>query len=478
MFFGTTPACIREYLAKVIREHRPNRVIEPCAGNFALSLVVGAVDKSIPIISGDVSIYSVALGCAFEGRDSGIRLVDGILDDYPFWRGKESPDEIAAIMLVMMEVAKLRAKQETRYYGRMLRIFERNLEATWGETLKKVETARESLPEEFRFFGQDCVETIQHVQEDDLVLYDPPYFAGDYENMFRELNECFTWEPIRYTEINEELRHQHMIQMAETGARVYHRPENDIEVPGFEKVFEYEYKADKSYRLYNNTESMPGAGKRELMPSTDHVYDVLYGDELWRKAKVEIVKTDGRTSNHFRLAWSRKALLRDTGDRFLIVIGGKVCGVLAITSGLAYGSPYAVIISDAVPLHTPYNRLSQLPLCIALSDEFLQRYNDFSMWEHVGFTTKAYTNNQSSMKYRKLFEKIKVENSKLVGKTNQNFEITYRCEQMKFRTVKQAYQFWFDKYAADVTLTAMHQKAEIETPKVTPNRKRATQPRG
>jgi len=179
MFFGTTPAPVRDYLASELQRTKSKRVFEPCAGNFVLSFVCGALDKTIEVRSGDVSLYSVAIGCGLASKDIGIKLKDEYLETYPFFKGKSSPIEVAATVIMWAELAKNLERKHIAYYASLARDLTENAEKYFVEILGKIKKAKESLGN-FSFTAQDACITIQDAGEGDFVLYDPSSTPGKY----------------------------------------------------------------------------------------------------------------------------------------------------------------------------------------------------------------------------------------------------------------------------------------------------------
>jgi hypothetical protein len=452
MFFGTTPGPVRDYLASEIRRIAPSRVFEPCAGNFVLSFVCGAINKQIEVRSGDVSLYSVAIGHGLANQDGGIRLKPEVVDRYPFFKDKTSPAEIAATVILWAELAINLEKSHIAYCRAIARDVESNLPKVFGQVLSKVEKAKEALGK-FTFTAQDACKTLQDVQSGDFVLYDPPYYLGDYEKMYEALVKYFDFPKIPYTQITEEIKLAQLQELRQRGADVFFRceevPEN---TPGFNVVFKYLYKAEKYYYVLSNSKSEPAHGWRQILPSRKARYDVLWGKELEPGMTAEIVPVASDLANHYRLLWTKKAMMRDAGNKFLLVVGGKVCGVISIMSADRYGHQNAVIVADAAPLNTPYRRLGKLVLYTILSREFLERINKTFMWEHTGFTTLAYTNNPVSMKYRGLFE---LADRKTGAPGGHKYTLTYRTSVLPFDTIQQGYDEWLRKFGDDLVTAEM-----------------------
>lgn len=449
MFLGTTTVEVRDYLARELRSLKPTKVFEPCAGNFVVSMLCGAIDKKITVRSGDVSLYSVAVGCGLGGIDSGIRLRESLEEEYPGFAGKTSPEEVAALAIIFLELALYRKKMHIKYYANLERDIRSDQAGYFDLVLKKVQAAK-ALLGDFRFVPMDCFESILEAKAGDVVFFDPPYFSGksdDYAKCSAALAECFHAPRIPFTEVTDELRIAALKDMSARGCIVYYRPEDEVEIEGFEKCFQFEYRANKNYLVYSNRHQIVGHGRRILMPEKPTKFDVVFEDtEFGPDAKLEVVPVDAKTANHYRLMWTKKAAMKNLGRSFAVIVDGVIAGVVAIEPSLAFGSRFAVIVSDAAPHHTKYRRLGRLVLYAILNKEFLSRINDLAMHEHTGYTTVAYTNAAVSMKYRGLFELVKREKGDGIESQNR---LIYRTEEMQTDTIQEAYRKWYGKHGKD-----------------------------
>ena len=68
------------------------------------------------------------------------------------------------------------------------------------------------------------------------------------------------------------------------------------------------------------------------------------------------------------------------------------------------------------------------------------------MWEHLGFTTRVFTNAPSSMKYRGKF-KLKTREEDKDG--NYKYKLIYQNTENLCKTYKQALSEWIDKFSKD-----------------------------
>jgi hypothetical protein len=450
MFWGTTPTPIRNYLGRELRLRKPTRVFEPFAGNFVIAQIVGSIDRSIPVTSSDVSLYSVAIGLGLTGQDKGIRLKPEYGVMYPAFANQTDPLSIAALVIIFSELATCRAKMgRIRYYAQL----EKDIRVRAGDYIQQVRAkvaAAKAMLGAFTFYGQDAAETLQLVQPGDTVFFDPPYEALSYEKEYGRLTDYFDWEQPRFTEFSDEVKAKWLQDLTERKATVYYRPPKAVSIPGYEEVFRYEYKNDFTeqnlWRLYCNADALKAQGRASLLHEEGRRWDTVFEDTvLTRDTVVRVAEIPAAAANHYRVLWTKKVSPRQAEYSFGVFLDGKIAGVIGLLSGQQFGSKFSCIMADAAPWYTRYRRLSKLVLYLILTEQLLRTLNDRTMHEHTGYTTMAYTDRPVSMKYRGLFDLAE----RKVGDDGKPC-LVYRAEKMRWPTFADAYKAWFDQHGAEI----------------------------
>lgn len=450
MFHGTTTAPVRAYLARELKAVKPKRLFEPFAGIFMVSQITGMVSPETTVLSSEVSLYSVAIGCGLAGRAAPIKAKPLLAETFPALAGYTTPVQMAAIIIFMAEAAIARKKAgKTPYYETLFHDLQIRSTKYVDDIVKQVEKAKAHMPKDFQFHASDGVALLEQAQAGDFVFYDPPFYSGDYEKMFAALDDYFEMESIPYTNVTSDLKNEHLAALAAKGCHVYYRCEAPIEIPGFELVFRAEYKFNGAFLVYANKAVTRGLIRHEVMQDRAKPYlTVMPTTEITQKSKVQIVPVPSPVANHYRLQWTKKANMRDLSKPYLFTIDGRVAGVIVIETGRFFGTSYALIVSDCTTTATSYRKLSKLLLLCILTDEFRKVVNDAFMWEHEGFTTIAYTDHDSSMKYRGLFELAEKQKGE-DGVEGKKYKLLYRTKTMRNPTIKGAFQQWFQKHSND-----------------------------
>jgi hypothetical protein len=399
-------------------------------------------------VSGDVSKYSIAIGGGLADRDLGVRLAEGLQQEYESFAGRNSPTDVAALALIFSELAIYREKMHIKYYASLAQDIYANQEAYLQQATEKIVSARQLLGD-FEFIARDAVVTLADVGAGDVVFYDPPFWIDGYGKMFEAFDKCFTMPAVNFIPITEELKSQALCELHNKGAIVFYRPEDEVEINGYAKVFEYLYKANgRRYYVYSNSQVQCAQGWAVTFREEQQQYDVLFEDaELPLKADVKLVPLGTNAANHYRMMWTKKVSPRAAEASWGLCIDGKLAGIIGIKSGVWFGSSYAAIFSDAVPLYTRYKRLAKVVLYVICSQEFLDLVNEKFLWTYEGFTTIVYSDEPVSMKYRGVFDLAERKTTKEGDPSSHKYALVYRAQGGKYQTVKEAYRAWHGKHS-------------------------------
>lgn len=444
MFFGTTPQIVSQYIANEIKLHKPQRVFVPFAGNFVVEQLAGILQ--VPEIhSTDVSLYSKAIGHGLTNTVYDIDLDFEIRKRFPYFSALTRPIDIAAQVIFFTEVANnFKKAQKTSFYKSLDRDAVMRQEQYYKKILAKLELIA-SMLSNMQFYGKDACKLLPNTKANDLVFYDPPVAFGDYEKMFKEVESIYTYTPEPYTTITPELKLQQLAEMHEKGCKVYWRTNNpETHLPaGFKQVYQYKYKYTGAYCIYSNANYKTFVGSFQPLKEKIENYKMIgYEDIITENSKIEIKKVSTYVANHYRMMWVKKAQMLDSGHAFLLFVDGKLIGVLQLADALKFSSDLIVINSDPACPHSRYRRLSKLIIFLCCTQEMLKMMNDLSMWEHTGFTTRVFTNEPVSMKYRGLFDLAERAEDK---EGNYKFKLIYQNRNKIFPTLAEALKAWVKK---------------------------------
>lgn len=465
MFFGTTPQIISQWIEGEIKRIKPKRVLVPFSGNFVIEQIAGIVDKNIEVVCTDVSLYSRAIGYAINDTKSEIKLKEEYAKEFPAFQGDLNPVETAACIIFFTELGKaLSKKDKIPYYKSLYKDAKSNQNAYKEQIIEKIEKFKSNLGK-VTFLGTDGVDLARSAKKGDFVFYDPPVILGDYEKQFQQLCDCFNFDEPEYTQMTDEVKDEDLKIINESGAHCYYRTNNPVDdLDGsYKEVFRYKYDYHKHYCVYankcKNDKNNTWVGRFNPLKEEAVSYPIMMADdEITENSKVKILKVSSKVSNHYRLLWVKKAEMKDTGFAYLVFVNEKVVGVIQLMEGVKFGSDLAVLMSDPATPTSKYKRLSKLIIYLASTEEMLEQFNEDTLWEHVGLTTRVFTNAAVSMKYRGLFKLVERKEDK---NGFYKYCLIYQNRDKIFKTSKEALQAWVRKHAK-VTNVTLKKKIEFE----------------
>lgn len=448
MFFGTTPQIISQFIYNEIKKHNPKRVIVPFAGNFVIEQIAGLVSKDIEILSTDISIYSRAIGYGLADMESEIEIKKEMLDTFEILKNKTSPIEKAAGIIFLTEASKNLKKQDVKYYEMLHKDALANQEMYYNKIMGKLIKFKEALPTSFKFYGTDACPLLENdLQKNDLIFYDPPVLLGDYESMFKHLEEQLIYKEPEYVEMTDEVKNNQLETLRKNHIVYYRRNDVGNTPSGYTEVLRYRYKNRGYYTVFTNKPNKRFVGSFKPLREEVRNYKIITDkDEITRKSKIEIIKVSGNVANHYRLMWVKKAEMTNSGYSYLILCDKKIIGLTTLESGIKFSSELIPIFSDPSAPTSKYKRLSKLILWLICTEELLKEFNDETLWEHIGFTTRVFTNAPVSMKYR---GKFKLANREEDKDGNFKYKLIYQNKDKLCKTYKQALSEWIDKFSKE-----------------------------
>lgn len=447
MFFGTTPAIVSQFIHRELRATTPNRVVVPFAGNFVVEQVAGITDKAITVHSTDVSLYSRAIGHGLAGQPMKLDPKPDTLQLFPGLAELRTPIEKAAGLVFLTEAMVSVSKQHISYYASIAQDAIKRHRDYITKILAKLEQFRANLGD-FHFHGIDACALLPMAQPGDLVFYDPPVLLGDYEKMFKPVEMAYDFDPEPYTIMTDDIKLGHLKDLDALGAHVLYRTNNPVTPPdGYAQVFDFMYKWGAKYCIYSNAKK-PATWVGRFSPLREEVktYKVIgHEDTITADSKVQFLKVSGKVGNHYRMLWVRKAEMTDTGISTLFFVDGKLIGMASIGSGLKFGTDLALIVSDPAAPSSKYARLSKLVIMLISTQEYLRWFNDETLWPHEGFTTRVFSHEPVSMKYRGVFD--------LADRTEHEgdvfrYRLIYHNRKKLLPTLQDALREWVKRHAS------------------------------
>ena len=194
LFRGIPRGPTRGYTAQVLAAVKPERVVIPCTGSFSLAVVaIKAGVKAEAIVSGDISLYSTALGHAIMDKDWRLELKDGE-GEYakPYLT---DPLSKAAAVLYMIRVLQYKPKIDKVFHRDRYRELTVNADAYIGHLKEQIGALAEKL-HGLEYQARDMWATLEDYRDNPqaVLLANPPRYTGGYVRMFRGIDQVFDWD--------------------------------------------------------------------------------------------------------------------------------------------------------------------------------------------------------------------------------------------------------------------------------------------
>lgn len=343
VFLGSIDRNTQDYLAGALpklRDQGYTRLVEPCAGSLAISMIAKAGGwPTDSIEASDVSLFSAVCGAVING-DTDLHHLDVQVDGQPLELGDNtSPQEQGALILW----AQLILRHETKAHIDYWRAIVDNLKAdriTHVERMTRQLTNLAAALRGVRYESLDLYAHMDRVADDPhtVVAISPPTYAAGYEKFF-DTDGRLTWAEPEYPifdpdggakALYDRYRDAKMLvlQYEECQPRqtVSGRPVFGQALTGKKNCYINANRVDEVLALQGGrpqtaVRARTGleAGDVTPMPADHQVTD---------SSKVEIVAVGSKVADYYRQLWTHR-LTADPGPlNAIVVVDGYGAGVV------------------------------------------------------------------------------------------------------------------------------------------------------
>jgi hypothetical protein len=456
MFRGSIPAAMQAIINQVVDGWPVEDIYIGCSGNFTVERVLHTHQR-FRLHSNDVTIYSSALGAYLAGQSFRIALKDehherfGWLIPY-----LDTPARIAATVLLAGRLSEgLRSDgtpKDNAYYNRILPAMQRQWPELHAKTVAKLEKQPLSLAS---YAATDVVPWLKTIPKDAGFVSYPPFFSGDYENMFKKLDVLFEWDKPAYEEIGDGDLDAFLAAMTD---RPYWAFGSNRRWPDYEHYLRgMTHTSNRGMPIYVYTSDGP---IRIVVPR-----------QRLEPVPVPRLGPDEQIGNRLAIAPITSGQFYTLRSQYMnvhIIPGAESLALAVLVDGVLVGS-YAFsvapnpgqlnspstmyLLSDFAVAPTRYRRLSKLVLYAALSRESKLLAERLANKRIRYLFTTAFSQNPTSMKYRGLFDVAnRKENPNAVESEaddyySQRFMINYHAE-MGHWSLAEGMELWLKKHAS------------------------------
>ena len=405
MFHGSLPATAQQILCEIVQKWDVPEIYVGCSGNFTIERVLKGCVKA-KLYSNDVTVYSCLLGRYFTGQkldvkmrsdyDGPMRFVEKYMD---------SDAGIIAVMLILSKMSIYLASKTNPYYEKMIRAHTSQFEKMWTETKGKIEKIEPFISS---MYEGDVCEWVDKIPEDAGFICYPPFFSGDYEKMFKVIENVFEWSPPEYEMINKDRIHEMFVKL--TKRKYFMFGTNDY-LPEFKQYLVglaqttnrgvplYMYAKSHKSIIVTPRQFVQCPMIQRLGPNED------IGNTL------RIVKLKSEQFHALRSKYMNMHINPGSETAsFGVLVDNKLVGVFAFMASPTFAdmnkyidTPNVYLLSDFPIAPSKYKKLAKLVLYAALSKEAKDFAENITNKRIFSLTTTAFTKRPVSMKYRGLF---------------------------------------------------------------------------
>ncbi|MCI8442554.1 MAG: hypothetical protein HFG27_08495 [Provencibacterium sp.] len=408
MFHGSIPASVQQILCTIVKEWEVPEIYVGCSGNFTIERTLqGAVPARLH--GNDVTVYSCLLGRYFSGQPLAVEYNDDYSGPMEFIRGylEDSPS-IVAVVLLLSKMATYLGSRPNPYYLKMIEAYSRQWEALFTATREKIERITPFLAS---FYAGDVCGWIDTIPEQAGFICYPPFFTGDYEKMFRVIEQLIRWDAPQYEMINKERIFELFRKMVQ---RPYFMFGTNDELPEFrEYLVGISQTTNRGVPLYLYARSR----KSHIVMPVQNVSSPLLprlGPQEDIGETIQIVTLKSEQFHALRSQYMNVNIKPGSESAaYGVAVDGKLIGIYAFSSSPTLANwdkyidtPTMYLLSDFPVAPSKYKRLAKLVLYAALSKESKLLAERISNKRIRSLVTTAFSKRPVSMKYRGLFREL------------------------------------------------------------------------
>lgn len=468
MFHGGLPTDAINIIGKEIKkwneDEKCKRLYVGCSGNFTIERSLNDIWGK-EIISNDVTIYSCVLGWYFSGNKIKLKMkkeYDGFFKFAEEYMTTEEGKLVCVMILADALKFEIEPEKMVDYNYRMLNAYKEQWDNMFEKTLNKVKNMKTKVD---RFYAGDVCKLIDEVDDNDAFICYPPFYSGDYEKMFKCLENVFDWEEPVYDMIDKEKIYELFRKMTTKRHFMFCVDEDLEEFAEYKFAETQTTNRGRKIYMYSNCDDLVYLQPNQNIANVN-IERLSETDDIKPTDEIRLIKLESKEFHALRSQYMNASI--KPGQETLaigVMINNKLIGVYAFsTSNTLTGGgmakhmdmPMIYLLSDFPVNTTKYKRLAKLVLIAALSKESQMIAQKLSRKRIKSIGTNAFSKNPVSMKYRGLFDlKVKQKMSDTVNKENADiseiyyntgYKLYYGASMGKW-TLKEGLEEWCRKHS-------------------------------
>jgi hypothetical protein len=400
MFIGAIDSEFRQWLDLNKQAFAGRTLFIGCSGNFTIEQILGEVAGAVH--ANDISVYSHFLGNHLAGQE----FVWGIRDAAWEWLRPYLEKNAAAVVVILFEMFRYNPKSNAhnkRLYEAILGAWD----AYFVTTSARIENAKK-LCHLSSYRSSDIwnfVDEARSIDPDGVMFGFLPFYKGDYEKLYKRINQVLSWEQPAYMVVDVERKRQLFEKICAFDYVLI----DDVRHEQYPAVMWKRRSRTKDVILYSNlaVERVFVSQHTACQPTYYHMLQAADVPAITPETPISILRVKGPEINYFKNQFMKKTILFTDGPfNFLFFVGGKLFGFCVITFQ-KFGREGLYILSDFVIPLDKSTRLAKLLLLCLQTVEFRDHLEQILLSRVTLLLTTAFTEAPVSMKYRGVFELMK-----------------------------------------------------------------------
>ncbi|GHU57940.1 hypothetical protein AGMMS49975_24120 [Clostridia bacterium] len=406
MFHGSLPDSVQRIMGDGVRRWNCSDIFIGCSGNFTIErMLKGVTDARLH--GNDVTIYSCLLGDYFAGVPLTARFNENYDGPMTFLRDYMKTDiDIVTVVMLLSKMSVYLGSKPNPYYLKMIDAYKAQWGTIFEQTRSKLEKAGQFLSS---FYSGDVIKWVDEVPPEQGFICYPPFYSGDYEKMFKVIEQIIEWEQPEYEMIDKDKIFEMFRKLTE---REYFMFGTNDELEEFsDYLVGVSQTTNRGVPLYIYSKAPKS---RIVMPSqqVDSLFVERIGKDEDIGDKIRIMELKSENFRALRSQYMNPYIKPGSEtSSYGVIVDNKLIGVYAFSASPTLSNwdkhietPTMYLLSDFPIAPTKYKRLAKLVLYAALSKESKLLAERITNHRIRSLVTTAFSKNPVSMKYRGLFK--------------------------------------------------------------------------
>lgn len=459
MFHGSLPDSVQRIMCDSVRRwnEKATDIFIGCSGNFTIERVLKSITNA-RLHGNDVTIYSCLLGDYFAGIPLTAKFNESYDGTMAFVCDYMKTDlDIITVVLLLSKMSVYLGSKPNPYYVKMINAYKAQWNNLFEQTKGKVEKAGQFLSS---FYSGDVCQWVDNVPKEQGFICYPPFYSGDYEKMFKVIEQIIEWEPPEYEMIDKDKIFEMFRKLTE---REYFMFGTNDELEEFsDYLIGVAQTTNRGVPLFIYSK----APKSRIVMPNQQVKSFMV-ERLGKNEEIgDNIKIVELKSENFRALRSQymNPHIKPGSETtsYAVLVDNKLIGVYAFSASPTLSNwdkhietPTMYLLSDFPITPTKYKRLAKLVLYAALSKESKLLAERITNKRVKSLVTTAFSKNPVSMKYRGLFKLLNKkkldgcdENETDMSKLyyNQGYQLNYGAAMGNW-TLAEGFAIWKQKHS-------------------------------